>query len=1278
MVQEDPTTDELASDSTMLRKKPVRKANAKTAAATKTEITAPKMRSVRGKKKDVQEQVEEEEVVEVAHPASKNTRKPGRSKKDDIAAEPAEDAQEVEPEKSKRATKVGSIRGKKTAATVEGEPTTQAPKATKTTRTGTLRGKKAAPALEDEAKAKADEPDTAAEEAKPAATTKAGSVRGRKAKVAIEEHPALPVPESKQTRGMRATATTSQPLSPKKITQVTKAAARATRSADKKPAAKSAPVKAPAKGRGTTRKRTVSDENAEVTDLGAEMEEDEDVMIMSSTPAKTRTTRARAAKEGPAAPSEASMSSRPTTPNDSPAHSIETNEDDHNEELEDIDSEAEVDEANNEVANSEDELCGPKTPMKRASPGAEARYLSSVQRTIRRYEEQERIRTPARRFHVLGSQRGTPQTQKPYCKPVPPSSEVRPMTVSRGAERAFVFRDLHEGAPSIPESGVEADDEVDLSFVPDDNIISMDATPVAIAQTPSGASSAALQLQSPPESASEAELDEGPNDAAMSYETEDEEGFVAPADIEQDPDETILTEEVEDEDMSMTPQPAQCFDTDDTVIITRRAPPAEQNVEQQDTVYDDASEDGSVIMHNVKSPRATVEAIDWQPIPREATITVNFDDLFSGARSSVRVEETESPEAQQVSSPIGEEAEDTIAGIEMDFELEAAVVEQPTCRETLNFDLEHVAVEPPSRRQTLNLNDFIDIAALAEPTQALNLDADLSSTRHEKPAAEEQAMEGSESAMAGASRENDTAHKDKLDLEVSGETTALIADDRSTDEAVVIVVEDATPHYARPTIAFDARRKSLPAISHQSPVKASSRPNTSDGASMPRIANPFSDAWWSRSRAASVANTPVKARPSTAHATPVASNALTEKTTLATPGERFPRLAPRQDYDAHAQTVAAPKRFQTPSEKPTKRRETFHRGAAGRTLASTPEPAAPAPASAVKVAPETPATIGTPITTPGERYPRLRPRAHYEKHAQTVAAPVRFQTPVRTPLKRPATTQKPDSLRKAALKANTPRASRSPMKTPLKAAAMTPGQEPLTPHPAAPLRGTVALVEVFTLEGASASAPFVALLHRLGAKTTKAWSDRVTHVVFKDGSPTTLQRVRLHNKDVEEGAGRSAIYCVNSRWVTDCDTAGACMDESDEAYAVDVAEIPRGGKRRRKSMEPSALMNLGGNIVRDRKSSARAPSFGRTPMKLLAESPAKIEDNFTATPVRDFETGDKENSGDDASSPVTPAWLSAPEQLVQQTAPINRIRKLDLPGKQEAKSRRLTFWNGGN
>jgi hypothetical protein len=424
---------------------------------------------------------------------------------------------------------------------------------------------------------------------------------------------------------------------------------------------------------------------------------------------------------------------------------------------------------------------------------------------------------------------------------------------------------------------------------------------------------------------------------------------------------------------------------------------------------------------------------------------------------------------------------------------------------------------------------------------------------------------------------------------------------------------------------------------------------------------------------------------------------------VATPQERYPRRSERQKHNEHASTVAAPSRFHTPIQGKPKRPATAQK------LASQNAPQDETPGRfKAQVAPKatTPQTVtpearfprlpskraydelvdaeAVPLpATPQARFPRLPPKQTYDERATTVVGPSRFRSPAHASPRRPATSQKPVNLRKVALKSSAPGGSHTPIKTPLKAAAMTPSQVPMTPHPGAPLRGVLALVEVFTLDGASASAPFISLLQRLGAKTTKSWSERVTHVIFKDGSPTTLQRVRLNNKEVESTGKGFPVHCVNSRWVSDCDATGSRVDEDDDAYAVDVTEVPRGGGRRRKSMEPSALINIGGNIVRDRKSSGRQSigfsSLGRSSMKADSSSDKKPEEDMQfATPAGLAELRDENYFDDDESELATPDYLSAPDKLLQMTAPVNRVRKLDFKKDEGRKNRRLTsFWEGG-
>ena len=1329
----------------VLTKKPVRKGSAKTGAKAEPKTKA---RTTRGKKVEIDPEPEiweddplhepepakvtkekttrarkakaeavETDTVGQAEPTKPATRKIGaRSKKDTtVTASAAVEDETIEPAKPTRATKAGSVRGKKAAVAIEEPPSAPAPeesKAGRATKTGSVRGRKPAQSVE--------EPTNAQEEPKSTRSTKAGSARSKKVAVAVNA-PELPAPEApKQTRQTRAAATKPQPLSPKKITRVSKPATRLTRNVNQKPAAKATQPKPPPKARGAAKNRTVSDENADVPDLDTAADEDGDVVMLSTTPVKKASLRNQNKKQDSAVESEASMSSRPTTPNDSTMQSL-GRVDEENEQTQENESEAEATDKEDDTNASDDELCGPKTPMKRASPGAVERYHSSAQRTIRKYEDAMRKETPAKRFAVLGSQRGTPQTLKPHCKPAPPASDVRPMTVARGTSRALVFKDLRDGAPEIPQGEVDVSEEAELSFIPDDDIIPIDDDD----ETPTPAE--ATLLQSPAQSVPDAEFAE-----PMGIDSVDEETFVAPAAVQNFDDEgeeTVLIPDEEDEQASPTFEAAKSFETEDTVLITRSE---QDEVDEAMLTDENESDNGSVII----SP---ARASDFQHDQHEQfTIAVNFEEHLSDVRHSSVVEEHTGFEGEEVSPAPMQDEQDAAAGAEMEVDIESSPRdEQDSIAEAMiEVDKEAAMPEAPSRRETVNFNDFFDVAALAEPTEVLNITDAVA----ESPAKRE---------SYGA--QVDTIFQTNMEMDVVPEVESEAAEaenqespDTTEPEAVEVVEEPIVPHYALPTLSFNARRKSLPAFIHRTPVKVDTRPNTSDGHSMPRIANPFTNAWWSRSRANSTTATPVKAWPSTSHATPSAAKtgtpakALTPKeassTPKFTPKERYPVFAPRQDYSDHANTVAAPVRFQSPAAKSPKRRETFHKAVGGRTSTPATESNHTVPTESHAVAtpqatpreryprlrsqqnyedhaktaaapvrfqtpttkspkrretfhkaipgntntptiesdnpvPTTPDVVATPQAGTAERYPRLRPRQDYAEHAKTAGPPVRFQTPTKAGVKRPATAQKPDSLRKAALKSNTP------MKAPLKGPATIPAQEPLTPHPAAPLRSVVALVEVFTLEGASASAPFVALLHRLGAKTTRTWNDRVTHVIFKDGSPTTLQRVRLHNKEEEEKGTSAFIHCVNSRWVTDCDTEGARMDESDDAYAVDVEEVPRGGKRRRKSMEPSALMNLGGNIVRDRKSSAgRNPTFGRSPWKF--DSPAKHAETPTITP--EVELVQKENSPDGEASPVTPAWIAAPEQLVQQTAPMNRVRKLELKGEKEAKSRRLTFWNGGS
>ncbi|KAI5865873.1 hypothetical protein GGS23DRAFT_357674 [Durotheca rogersii] len=146
----------------------------------------------------------------------------------------------------------------------------------------------------------------------------------------------------------------------------------------------------------------------------------------------------------------------------------------------------------------------------------------------------------------------------------------------------------------------------------------------------------------------------------------------------------------------------------------------------------------------------------------------------------------------------------------------------------------------------------------------------------------------------------------------------------------------------------------------------------------------------------------------------------------------------------------------------------------------------------------------------------------------------------------------------------------------------TPARTPRRDLNTALLRGVVAFVDVHTSDGADASSVFVELLTQMGARCVKSWPWNptsptgeastskvgITHVVYKDGGKRTLEKVR-------ESGG--VVQCVGVSWVLDCERENEWLDEA--PYYIDTSLVPRGGRNRRKSMEPKALANLNGTLV---------------------------------------------------------------------------------------------------
>lgn len=198
------------------------------------------------------------------------------------------------------------------------------------------------------------------------------------------------------------------------------------------------------------------------------------------------------------------------------------------------------------------------------------------------------------------------------------------------------------------------------------------------------------------------------------------------------------------------------------------------------------------------------------------------------------------------------------------------------------------------------------------------------------------------------------------------------------------------------------------------------------------------------------------------------------------------------------------------------------------------------------------------------------------KSSKSRAAGTPTQTPSRvrsSSLKTPATAAKSKT-------PNTLAGGKTPAKTPL------PSRTPLKPVEDGVLSGAVVHVDAHTSEGADASGIFVELLTAMGARCVKEWKWNprsnlaaapnksstetpigITHVVYKDGGKRTLEKVR---------DAKGQVLCVGVGWVLDCERQGKWLDEAD--YAVDTGILPRGGSRRRKSMEPRMLMNANGSL----------------------------------------------------------------------------------------------------
>ncbi|KAG9888096.1 hypothetical protein KCV05_g18915, partial [Aureobasidium melanogenum] len=191
-----------------------------------------------------------------------------------------------------------------------------------------------------------------------------------------------------------------------------------------------------------------------------QVEEDDHVV---SPPTKVKAARSKKSTSIPEPESEhesESKSESATEPEPAPAaHKEEDIENEPKEPDQDAAGEAEDEEDDD---SSEDEICGPKTPMRRTTRSQVAPRTATSSTTARK------LQTPARRFLSHRKNQGTPQTHRLPHNATRISSPPRPMTVARGAEKSMVFRPLKQQDAQHTPMPETADHDSDVDMTEED------------------------------------------------------------------------------------------------------------------------------------------------------------------------------------------------------------------------------------------------------------------------------------------------------------------------------------------------------------------------------------------------------------------------------------------------------------------------------------------------------------------------------------------------------------------------------------------------------------------------------------------------------------------------------------------------------------------------------------------------------------------------------------------------------------------------------------------
>ncbi|KAF2209420.1 hypothetical protein CERZMDRAFT_100619 [Cercospora zeae-maydis SCOH1-5] len=1093
---------------------------------------------------------------------------------------------------------------------------------------------------------------TTAKKATLSAATRTSKV-GRSERQTVKYTQSHAVPElkgaqSRATRPTRATAGKEKaaPLSPRKITQVLKAKVGATNFHGKKPAGPPGPA---ARVRSIPEKRNVSDENANA--LGPSSSIDDEGR--PSRAPKRRKVRADVAAD------DVDADPRSTKATPSP-DSIPPLVDAAGVLLRDFGP-----------MKAEDDLCAPNTPMKRSDLQYYTNYHATEATPVARVDVP--FKTPIRRFKVLGTLQGTPQTQRPYYKPKVSLSEVGPMTVARARDIAIASPRL-QPLPCLPPGRISEFMQHQLELPRQCTNGHRPERENSHMSLLVGASTRYATLQHEQDSTSAAE------------------SLSAPEMDDIDPDEATYNEHSISQHNVYLPM---------ELSMTIAASGSPSAITCPSSSVDDEN--------FVDQP----EINDWENVPESVTTPFGYDDDLTLPKAPPQPEPAErliNPSDSR--SGVGDKSDAT--SMTRPAVLRSAEV-RTVCTTNLP-ELRQIGVSTcDSPEQAANMSNSLEAASITPPREEVckpDTDAVLPrNPRIEEDSEDDATFDGHQTfvcdeadkswAVATTPLKIVTAEAvEEEDAKMEGDITLMIEEPACSSDsnhspirlvtAEEVLDEDQDAVEGEITLLLEEPR--YPGMITCSPIEFVTMEDIPDNrdtiegdvtlaisSPLPQqLANAASvkesgkredtcleqeddDISWSVETMRSFRRAPpIQER--TAEQVPTDDN-VTEKS-LGLPTElndddldNSSTNSPSPDPYHPSQIGNEPLSQGTPSvltyqnshehlpaEAPSrrvaadayswKRRSLHGKAAMDQTMAATPTRA-------------------------------LSSRQMLSEDAEAVnsaAVGDNSRTPARQfSGKRPATAQKPVSLRKIALQATS-----TPMKRTFKASGDTPGDVTMTPHPSAPLRGVVALVDVYTHDGACVSQSFAMLLRRLGAKTTKTFSDSVTHVVFKEGNPRLIQALTTYNmKAAKEVAGKE-IYCVNSRWVNDCNAHGRRVPECDEGYIFEVDEYTRSTRRRRKSMEPTSLLKTnGGDIIRDRRTPSGRLSNRRVGMKNMLDRAGHLST---------IDTGDEENS-EDSQEPATPTYLKEPNSLIQHTMPAKRVHMLNLGAKADTQ-RRLTFADG--